>query len=344
MSANPDGRPAAAIFGCAGTQLLDSERRFFEEVRPLGFILFERNCKTPDQIRDLVRSLRSCTSTDAPVLIDQEGGRVARLKPPHWRALPPAGRIGLLARDNPEAGREAAFTVARLIAADLEPLGIDVDCAPVLDVPAPDSHSIIGDRAFATEPDLVADLGLAFCKGLIAGGVLPVIKHIPGHGRAMVDSHLDLPEVAVHRQTLEAIDFAPFRALSDMPYAMTAHVIYRAFDGRAPATTSGKVVADVIRRRIGFEGFLMTDDITMRALKGSIGGRAKAAIAAGCDAVLHSDGKLKEMQEVAAACGTLTDAAMARFAHAKSMRRRPEPVDGNALAARLNSLLSAAAA
>lgn len=344
MSSNPDGRPAAAIFGCAGAKLLDSERRFFEKVRPFGFILFERNCKTPDQVRDLVQSLRSCTIADAPVLIDQEGGRVARLKPPRWRALPSAGRIGSLAKNNREAGREAAFTVARLIAADLEPLGIDVDCAPVLDVPAPDAHTIIGDRAFGPEPDLVADLGLSFCQGLMAGGVLPVIKHIPGHGRALVDSHHDLPDVAVHRQTLERIDFAPFRALSDMPYAMTAHVIYRVFDGRSPATTSAKIIAEVIRGRIGFEGLLMTDNITMRALKGTIAARTKAALAAGCDVVLHCDGKMEEMEDVASVCGRLSDAGSARFARARAMRRRPEPADENALAARLDSLLAAAAA
>lgn len=344
MSSSPEPAPAAAIFGCAGEKLLDTERRFFEEVRPLGFILFERNCKSPDQVRELVRSLRRCTIADAAVLIDQEGGRVARLKPPHWRALPPMGTIGMLAKNSRDAAHEAAYTAARLIAADLQPLGIDVDCAPVLDVPAPDSHNIIGDRAFSPESDVVADLGRSFCQGLMAGGVLPVIKHIPGHGRAMVDSHLDLPDVAVHRQTLETIDFAPFRALCDMPYAMTAHVVYRAFDGRAPATTSAKVIADVIRGRIGFNGLLMTDDIAMRALAGSIAARAKAAITAGCDAVLHCDGKLDEMREVAGACGRLSDAALARFARAKTMRRRPDAADPKALAARLDSLLAAAAA
>lgn len=342
---NPEARARAAIFGCAGPRLLDSERRFFETARPAGFILFERNCKNPEQVRDLVQSLRACSGgSSAFVLTDQEGGRINRLKPPHWRALPASGRIGALARTNREAAREAAFTAARLIAADLEPLGIDVDCAPVLDVPAEGAHAIIGDRAFASDPDLVADLGRAFCGGLLAGGVLPVIKHIPGHGRARVDSHAALPDVAVHRETLEAIDFAPFRALADMPFAMTAHVVYRAYDPGAPATTSLKVVEQVIRGHIGFDGALMTDDLTMKALKGSLAERTKAALTAGCDLVLHCDGRMAEMEEVAAACTPLSDAAAARLERARGLRARPEPADAGALAARLDSLLSAAAA
>ena len=289
--------------------------------------------------------MRDCVGRpEAPVLIDQEGGRVARLKPPHWRTLPPAGRIGALAQRDRELAREAAFTVARLIAADLEPLGIDVDCAPVLDVPAEGSHGIIGDRAFGDEPYVVADLAKAFCRGLIEGGVLPVLKHIPGHGRARVDSHADLPEVAVHRQTLETIDCVPFRALNRMPIAMTAHVVYTAYDRKAPATTSAKVIAEVIRGAIGFDGLLITDDLSMKALKGSFADRTRGALEAGCDAVLHCNGWMAEMEEIAGACGPMSDAAMARFARARAQLAGVKPADTGALASRLGQLLSAAAA
>jgi beta-N-acetylhexosaminidase len=341
---NPNSRPRAAILGCAGPQLLESERDFFADADPLGFILFERNCRTPDQTRELVESLRACVGRDdAPVLIDQEGGRVARLKPPHWRKLPSAARIGGLVARSLDLGREAAYTAARLIAADLEPLGIDVDCAPVLDVPAEGADAVIGDRAFSNEPELVVELGREYCRGLRAGGVLPVIKHIPGHGRARVDSHLALPDVAVHRQTLEAIDFVPFRALKDAPFAMTAHVIYRAYDSRHPATTSPRMI-DVIRHAIGFDGFLMTDDLSMKALSGSFADRAKASLEAGCDAVLHCNADMAEMRDVMRACGPLSDAAARRLARAQAMRTRPDGADSTALAARLDALLTVAAA
>ena len=342
---NPEARPRAAIFGCAGQQLLESERRFFSEADPLGFILFERNCKNPDQVIALVKSLReSVGRPSAPVLIYQEGGRVARLKPPHWRTLPPAGMIGKLGQRDIEAGREAAFAAARLIAADLAPLGIDVDCAPVLYVPVRGSHGIIGDRAFADEPTLVADLGRAFCRGLLAGGVLPVIKHIPGHGRARVDSHAALPTVEAHRPTLENLDFAPFHALRDMPMAMTAHVVYRAFDARLPATTSKRIIADIIRGKIGFDGLLMSDDLSMGALHGSLAERTQAALDAGCDVALHCNGKMAEMEAVASKAGPMTDAAMIRFERAQAMRQPPQPVETGALAARLETLIATASA
>jgi beta-N-acetylhexosaminidase len=337
--------PKAVIFGCAGAALSTPERRFFEAADPLGFILFERNCENPDQIRDLVRSLRGCVARpDAPVLIDQEGGRVVRLKPPQWRAIPAMGRIGALAKQNPKAGREAAFAAGRLIAANLAPLGIDVDCAPVLDVPAPGSHGIIGDRAFANDPELVAELGREFCRGLLAGGVLPVLKHIPGHGRAMVDSHADLPVIDLHRQTLALIDFAPFKALRDMPWAMTAHVVYRAYDQDAPATTSAKVIAEVIRGDIGFDGVLISDDLSMGALSGSLASRAKSALEAGCDLALHCNGKLREMEEIASGCGELSKAAQDRVARARSLLHKPEPADIPALAATLGAAMVQSAA
>ncbi len=337
--------PKAVIFACAGPELAGAEREFFAAADPLGFILFERNCKNPVQVRKLVASLRdSVGRDDAPVLIDQEGGRVARLKPPHWRAIPAMGRIGALAARDRTAGREAAFAAARLIAADLANLGIDVDCAPVLDVPAPGSHGIIGDRAFAADPSLVAELGGEFCRGLLAGGVLPVVKHIPGHGRATVDSHLALPVVNLDRRSLEESDFAPFRALNGMPWAMTAHVVYRAYDTDRPATTSPRVVSEVIRGRIGFGGVLVSDDLSMKALTGELGARAGAAIAAGCDIALHCSGKLDEMAPVAEAVPALSEAAQARLARAAVMKQTPEPADAAALAAKLEALMARLAA
>jgi beta-N-acetylhexosaminidase len=341
---NPETRPRAAIFGCAGERLLESERRFFAAANPLGFILFERNCKNPDQVLALVESFQDCVGReDAPVLIDQEGGRVVRLKPPHWRALPAAGRIGALAEWNRDAAREAAHLSARIIATDLRPLGINVDCAPLLDVPAPGSHGIIGDRAFADDPELVTELGREFCRGLMEGGVLPVIKHIPGHGRAMVDSHRGLPVVEMHRKTLEVIDFEPFRQLRDMPIAMTAHVVYRSYDSRNPATTSLKVIRDVVRGHIGFDGLLITDDLSMKALTGSFAERTTASLDAGCDVVLHCNGRMTEMEEIAGAAPPMSDAALARFDRAKAMLSPPKPVKPSVFAARLDSLLAAVA-
>ncbi|MGB8274146.1 MAG: beta-N-acetylhexosaminidase [Alphaproteobacteria bacterium] len=342
MSSPLKTRPLAAIFGVAGTRPTKDERAFFARVNPLGFILFERNCAEPAQVRSLVGDLRACVGrADAPVLIDQEGGRVQRLKPPHWPKIPPPAAIGALALRNGAEGREAARLMGATIAAELSELGITVDCAPVLDVPSRDAHSVIGDRAFANLPELVADLGGAFCAGLLEGGVAPVIKHIPGHGRARVDSHAELPLVDVHLGTLEAIDFAPFRALHDMPWAMTAHVIYRALDALRPATTSSKVIARTIRKAIGFEGMLISDDLSMKALSGSFKKRAADALHAGCDAVLHCNGRMDEMREVADGCRPLDDAAMARLARAASMVHPAAGADARVLAARLESLLGA---
>lgn len=341
---NPETRPRAAIFGCAGERLLESERRFFAAANPLGFILFERNCKNPDQVQALVKSFRDCVGRgDAPVLIDQEGGRVARLKPPHWHVLPAPGRIGALAERNRDAAREAAYLSARIIAADLRPLGIDVDCAPLLDVPAPGAHGIIGDRAFGEDPDLVAELGREFCRGMLDGGVLPVIKHIPGHGRAAVDSHQGLPVVEMHRKTLEVIDFEPFRQLRDMPIAMTAHVVYRPYDSRNPATTSLKVIRDIVRGHIGFDGFLITDDLSMKALTGSFAERTTASLEAGCDVILHCNGRMTEMEEIAAAAPPMSDMAHVRFNRAKAMLKVPKPVKPSVFAEHLNSLMAAVA-
>jgi beta-N-acetylhexosaminidase len=310
------------IFGCAGKELGAAERGFFASANPLGFILFARNCETPDQIRALVADLRASVGReDAPVLIDQEGGRVARLKPPQWRAAPPAERFGALAERNRAAGLEAARINSHLIGRELAALGIDVDCAPVLDLRLPGAHDIIGDRAFGTTPQRVAELGRAACEGLLAAGVLPVIKHIPGHGRALADSHLELPVVRTSRTELEATDFEPFRRLADMPWAMTAHLVYTAIDPDRPATLSPKVIAEIIRGHIGFDGLLLCDDLSMKALKGDLGDLARQALAAGCDIVLHCNGQMEEMTRIAAAAGTISAEAERRFRRGREMQQ-----------------------
>ena len=328
----------ACILGCAGLTLGREEAAFFRAVKPWGFILFGRNVETPDQVRGLVDSLRETVGrADAPVLIDQEGGRVQRLKPPHWPVYPQGRAYGRL---DPLLRREITRLGARLIAHDLASLGINVDCVPVLDVPDPQGHEIIGDRAYGDTPEAVALLGRAAAEGLIAGGVLPVIKHIPGHGRAKADSHLELPVVEVAFEDLEARDFAPFRVLSDMPMAMTAHVIYSAIDRKRPATTSRKAFRRVIRGAIGFDGLVMSDDLSMKALSGDFRERARASIAAGCDVVLHCNGDMAEMAPAAEGAGALkgraarrADAALARIA------RAPEPLDVEAARARFAAAL-----
>lgn len=308
------------ILGCAGTRLNAEERAFFARANPLGFILFARNCETPDQIRALVADLRAAVGrADAPVLIDQEGGRVARLKPPQWRVSPPAARFGDLAARDLDAAIEATRLNSYLMARELVALGIDVDCAPVLDLRFPGAHEVIGDRAFAAVPQRVAELGRAACEGLLAGGVLPVIKHVPGHGRATVDSHHELPVVTAGRAELGATDFEPFRLLADMPWAMTAHVRYTAIDADAPATLSPVVIREVIRGYIGFDGLLLCDDLSMRALKGDLGLLARQALAAGCDIALHCNGNMKEMTAVVAAAGSLSSDAERRFRRGRAM-------------------------
>jgi beta-N-acetylhexosaminidase len=319
----------AAILGCSGPKLTAEERTFFRRVKPWGFILFGRNIESPDQVRMLVDALRDTVGrADAPVLIDQEGGRVQRLGPPNWGRYPPGRAYGDLGGNDPLLRREIARLGARLMAHDLSALGINVDCVPVLDVPDPTGHEIIGDRAYGGTPDDVALMGRAAAEGLIAGGVLPVIKHIPGHGRAMSDSHLELPVVDASFADLDARDFAPFRVLSDMPMAMTAHVIYSAVDRKRPATTSKKVMRKVVRGAIGFDGLVMSDDLSMKALNGDFSERARESRAAGCDVVLHCNGGMAEMKAVVAGAGALkgraaqrAKAAMARIA------RTPEPFD-----------------
>ncbi len=336
-------RPTALIVGCSGIALSDDERSFFRDADPLGLILFQRNCETPDQIRALVDDFRAAVGrNDAPVLIDQEGGRVQRLRPPHWRDAPPAKVFANRYADDPMGAREGAFLNALLIGRDLADLGITIDCAPVVDVPQPDAHDIIGDRAHGQTPETVVDLSRAVCEGLLAAGVLPVIKHIPGHGRARADSHLELPEVDAPPEDLRAVDFPPFKGLCDMPWAMTAHVVYTALDANDAATNSASVVHDVIRGELGFAGVLVSDDLGMKALEGDFGTRARRALAAGCDVALHCSGDMDEMIAAAAGAGLLSVAAQARLERAENERLAAgsSPVLSEAALARLEELLT----
>lgn len=320
---------SAAILGCAGTTLTAEEVAFFRDVKPWGFILFKRNIADPEQVRALTAALRATVGRDdAPILIDQEGGRVARLQPPHWRIYPPGRAYGELVANDPLTAREITRLGSRLIAHDLRSIGINVDCVPVLDVPDPQGHEIIGDRAYGDTPEQVATLGRAAAEGLLAGGVLPIIKHIPGHGRALSDSHLELPVVKAKLLELEIRDFAPFRVLSDMPMAMTAHVVYSAIDRNRPATTSKKVIKKIIRESIGFDGLLMSDDLSMKALSGDFKQRAKDSLSAGCDVVLHCNGDMAEMKAVMSGVGRLGKEARRRAqAVMGRLVKVPEPFD-----------------
>jgi beta-N-acetylhexosaminidase len=331
-------RSRAVVLGCAGERLTSEERRFFAEADPLGFVLFRRNCTSREQVRDLVAEMRACVGRDdAPVLVDQEGGRVQRLRPPEWRAYPAPARIAAL--PDPLA-EEAARLGARLIAEDLFELGITVDAIPVLDLPVSGADPVIGDRAYGSEPGRVARLGHAVCQGLLAGGVLPIVKHIPGHGRAGVDSHRALPRVEASRADLSRHDFSPFRALSGMPWAMTAHVVYAAIDAGAPATLSRRVIDEIVRGEIGFDGVLITDDISMGALAGLLGERTRRALEAGCDLALHCSGVVDEMIEVADAAPPLSAATAARIERAEALRRRArQDFDAEAAAAGFAELI-----
>ncbi len=336
------GSPVAAIVGVAGPQLGADERALFETSSPFGFILFARNCQHPVQLRRLIDDLRAAVGREsAPVLIDQEGGRVARLGPPHWPARAAARSIGRLAEGDPEAGLEAAWLHARLIAADLEALGITVDCAPVLDLALPGRTGAIGDRALSADPALVGELGRAMIEGFLAGGVLPVIKHLPGHGRARVDSHLGLPVVDAGLEQLRASDFRPFRACRAAPLAMTAHLLYPALDPDRPATLSPRIIEEVIRGELGVTGALLTDDLSMGALAGTLGERTAAARAAGCDLALHCNGRYAEVADVLAAAGPLEGAARDRALRALGQLRPPRPIDRAAAEDRLGALLAA---
>lgn len=317
----------AFVAGCTGPALTPEERAFFREADPFGFILFRRNIDHPDQVRALTASLRETVGRDAPILIDQEGGRVQRLGPPHWPRYPAGRAYGRLA----EASRRAAFLGARLMAHDLRELGITVDCLPVLDVPTPGAHDVIGDRAYGEDPETVTELGGGAAEGLMAGGVLPVVKHIPGHGRAGADSHLALPRVEASLDALRSRDFVPFRALAHLPAAMTAHVVYEAIDPDRPGTVSRRVIREIVRGEIGFDGLLFTDDLSMKALSGDFRTRAEEAIAAGCDIALHCCGDLDEARGVAEGAPVLAGASLRRAEAALAVIARGaeafDPVD-----------------
>jgi beta-N-acetylhexosaminidase len=317
----------AFITGLARPTLSAEERALLRAAEPWGLILFKRNVSSPEQLAELIQSFRDLLGWHAPVLIDQEGGRVQRLGPPVWPAYPPGQRYSELYDREPAVGLGAARLGARLIASDLYALGIDVDCLPLADVPVLGSDPVIGNRAYGTEPLKVAAIASAIADNLLKGGVLPVVKHLPGHGRARADSHLRLPVVNADPATLERTDFAAFRPLADLPLGMTAHVVFSAIDPVAPATTSVTMVRQVIRGSIGFKGLLMSDDISMGALSGSLAERSRAAIHAGCDVVLHCNGNLAEMEQVAGAVPVLAGEAKRRADAALALRSAPEEFD-----------------
>jgi beta-N-acetylhexosaminidase len=335
----------AFITGVSGPELTAAEREFIRSERPWGFILFKRNIETPAQVILLVRELREAIGNpDAPVLIDQEGGRVQRLGPPHWPVYPPGAVFGVLYDFDPALGLTAARLSARLMAADLIELGVTVDCLPLADVPVAGADAVIGNRAYGTEPGKVAAIARAVTDGLEQGGILPVLKHIPGHGRATADTHFRLPEVDTSKTELERTDFAAFQPLADLPMAMTAHVVFSALDPAQPATTSATIIQQVIRGVIGFQGLLMSDDVSMNALAGSIAERARAILTAGCDMVLHCNGKLDEMREVAAETPELSGMALERARRALASRAAPQAFDRLAARAELEALVDRAGA
>jgi beta-N-acetylhexosaminidase len=318
----------AFISGCSGLTLSSDEVAFFKKFQPWGLILFKRNCETPAQIKSLIKQFRDAVDRkDAPVFIDQEGGRVQRLGPPNWRKYPSARAFGDLYQRNATLAVRTARNIGRLMAQDLYELDITSSCLPVLDVPQVGAHDVIGNRAYDMRPEAIIILANAHTSGMMEGGVLPVMKHIPGHGRSMVDSHHDLPVVKTKRMDLEAVDFLPFAALANMPMAMTAHVIYEALDAESPATLSRKIIRDVVRKVIGFQGLLMTDDLSMKALGGTMEQKVSRAYDAGCDMVLHCNGVIEEMHEVAEAAILLTSKTARRAKTALKLRRKPSVFD-----------------
>lgn len=328
--------PGATILGCEGFALLPDERQFFREADPWGFILFARNIETPEQVRRLTDDLRDALGREAPVLVDQEGGRVQRLRAPHWAEwLPP---LEQMARTGTEAVR-SMWLRYRLIAAELRDVGIDANCAPLADIAGPATHPFLRNRCYGEDVATVTAASRAVADGLLEGGVLPVLKHIPGHGRATVDSHLSLPTVTAPLEELEETDFAVFRALNDLPMAMTAHIVFPALDGERPATCS-PIVMQTIRQDMGFGNLIMSDDISMQALAGSLEERSRLAIAAGCDVILHCNGKRAEMVEVVTASGRMEGIAAERGERALAARHAPDAADLPALRAELDRLLA----
>lgn len=334
MAIQTQNGQGAYIFGCEGPRLSASQSTFFADALPWGFILFARNVETPDQLRRLTADLREAVGYDAPVLVDQEGGRVQRLGAPHWRQwLPPLDQVEL-------AGEDAARSMwlrARLIAAELRNVGIDVNCAPSGDIAQADTHPFLKNRCYGRDAKTVKQMARAVAQGLQAGGVLPVMKHMPGHGRASLDSHMSVPRVSAGEAELSTQDFTPFAALGDLPMGMTAHIIFEEFDD-APATVS-PVMVQLIRKKIDFDGLLMTDDISMEALDGTVVERSQASIAAGCDMVLHCNGKLDEMIAIAESLGPMNAAAQQRADKVLTKRKDPESLDIKAAEDELQALL-----
>jgi len=338
--------PRACILSISGQQLTAGEKKLFAEVNPWGVILMGRSCGTPEQVTALTQDIWSVLGREALIFVDQEGGRVRRLRPPVWPDFPAPGKYGELYKQDPELGREAAWLHHRLIAAELEPIGIRADCAPVVDLRHPGAHDIVGDRSFGDTPELVAALARAALDGLKAGGVAGVIKHMPGHGRAEVDSHEAMPVVRLPRSDL-AMDIAPFKAVNDAPMGMTAHLAYTAFDGERAATVSEAIIGGVIRAQIGFDGLLMSDDLGMKALGDRLADKASRAHTAGCDIALHCSGFLKasgailaEMAEVAGACPNLSGDALRRAKAAEAATKHKQPFDRKEGWEKLHRLLS----
>lgn len=335
---------SAAIFDCDGPVLTADEKAFFKDVNPYGYILFARHCESPGGVRRLTDSLRELSGRDdLPILIDQEGGRVARLKPPVWRKYPPAALFAKMAESDKEQAHQAVYLNARLIAQDLSDIGITVDCAPLADIPTDGAHDIIGDRAFGNDAQRIIYLGRAMAAGLKDGGIVPVLKHVPGHGRAGADSHLELPIVDADIETLRATDFVPFKAMAGLPMAMTAHVLYSKLDPDNMATQSPKIIS-LIREELGFEGLLMTDDISMKAMQGDLAERSRASLAAGCDVVLHCNASLEEKQQAMQGIGVLEGIALERGIKAMQLHRMPEPIDREDAIAQLDSWITPFAA
>lgn len=329
----------AFVSGVASTALSAEEAKFFSSTQPWGAILFGRNVETPAQVRKLTSDIRFALGRDdAPILIDQEGGRVQRLHPPYWRNYPKAIELAEIFKASVADGIRAVALQSRLIADELCDLGITIDCLPVLDVATPETHDIIGNRTYGAAPETVAALGRAAAGGLLAGGCLPVIKHIPGHGRATTDSHLAMPKVTCARANLEARDFLPFRELANLPIAMTAHVLYTDIDAKWPATQSKRIIAEVIRGFIGFDGLLLSDDLGMEALSGGPGDRAGGALDAGCDIALHCNGEMAEMQAVAAVSPQLSGQSLMRAEAALDRLGAPEAFDAASAAAEFEAL------
>ncbi len=317
-------KPRAYITGCASTVLHAEEAQLFEKYSPWGLILFKRNCESPEQIKQLIADFRRAVDrADAPVFIDQEGGRVQRLVPPHWRKYPDAQALGNLYNLNPTLALRTARNLGRLMAEELYDLGITSACMPVLDIPQPGTHDVIGNRAYGTRTEKIIALARSHMSGLMEGGILPVMKHIPGHGRATVDSHHSLPVVTASRLELELVDFVPFTAIADCPMAMTAHVVFKAIDPNTPGTLSRKIVRHVIRRVIGFQGLLLTDDLSMKALGGTHAEKASQAYDAGCDMLLHCNGVMEEMAEVGANAVLFSANTARRAKAALRFRRKP---------------------